>query len=240
VSEFDQGLIRRAKVGAIPRDAGEWIMPKVSSWSDLMTRLNEARDLIRNKTHDRRTLVLESLGEFVKLATADCLENEFNNNRHDFKKYGDGVVMTLEKYIDGEFKPLVADIHRSGCHVLMSCHSQQKKINNIQGADYDQFITLLPPAVWKSLEGWVDVVLFFNMVADATEDAKTKKIKALTGSRMIHTSWSPIGEAKNWLDLPDTIDMGSNGKEAAENFWNEIQERLPAPVAKGTTKPKKV
>jgi len=118
-----------------------------------------------------------------------------------------------------------------GVHVIVIGHMATEETPNTLGANYLTHTLDMDKAVKASMIKWAGNILFLNIdinIVTVTEVAKDKTV--LTGKakdsdkRVIWTETSPGHIAKNRMNLPPVIKMGSSPDEAFKNFWKVLPD----------------
>lgn len=116
------------------------------------------------------------------------------------------------------------NIVNAGINVIVLAHSKIDTAPNPTGIDYQRFTPALDKRIWAKTSRWAEAILFYNHEFNTEQKKGATKAKVVEQSvrRVIHTSFSPVGEAKNQMGLPPIIDGGDSHEEAFENFKQAV------------------
>lgn len=219
LSPGENGLETLMDQGQIPqRDFVEF-----TDWQDLLAFLQD----FRTADHDYKSLVFDTLDGFVAVAKQWALDDKFDGDDgpKGWLNYSAGDRY-LASSVWPELLTLLDRIREDRKMAIIGlAHTTQVTYKNPRGPDYDRFVPNMYKDVWAVTYGWADLVLFahreiYTEVAKSTD----KKGKASGGHvRVIQTELDAIADAKNRHGLTGTIDMGSSGKEAWDNFIEAVK-----------------
>lgn len=174
--------------------------------------------------HDVQTVVFDSFTGFEKLCFAYHCEQHFDSDwsSKGFYSFQQGPKNAAKTDIP-RLLDAFNDVRRAGINVILIAHSQEKRYENPEGADYTRFTPTCDKESWHQLSRWAKAILFYNyhvdiLVRKGTDKLGRGKAQAQTEARYIYTEWSPAYDAKNRYGLSPLIDAGGNGREAYAAF----------------------
>jgi hypothetical protein len=149
----------------------------------------------------------------LALDTSDWLERFVaagickRDGKSDIEDYGYGKgYVTLEN----ELVKILAkldELRDKGMGIIILSHVKIKTFTDPRGEVYDRY-EMKGHQRWTGiLREWPDAVLFANITVFKTKIVGTAKEKAIAGERLLHTIHSPAYDAKNRLNLPETVPM---------------------------------
>lgn len=221
MSPGETGLHTLIDSGQIPASIPNM---EVSHWSNLMDILEE----LRTAKHGRKTLVLDVINGFEKLANTFVCERDYGGDMttKGFMNYQVGYRTVAM----GEWKLFLSAMDRLRTErkmmILMLAHTGVGNHKNPQGDDFNRWMPMFDgKAAWEQTFAWADAVLFADYEVHTTkkDDQPTTKAKGFGGSkRFLRVNWEAAFDAKNRYGWLDDIDMGSSGAEA----WTNLSEAL--------------
>jgi hypothetical protein len=196
------------------------VLPPADSWTHVM----DVVDNLQYGEHNYKTLVIDTIGGMERLLHAHVCETEFKGDwgERGFASYAKGYEVSLPKW--REFLVSLDRLRTErNMAIVMLAHSLVKPFRNPQGEDYDRFVLDMHHKTWGTTHKWADMVLFLNYFTIVQKE-KGGKAKGKGGqSRIMHTEYQAVFDAKNRHNLPAEIDMGSSGQEAYSNLVDAIK-----------------
>lgn len=193
--------------------------PLARSFGDVM----EAIATLYTEPHDFKTLVVDSLDWLEPLIWQTICAQHGKQSIEEFG-YGKGYVEALSvwrRFFDG----ITALRDDKGMTIVMTAHSEQKRVEDPTMPAYDTHDLKLHKRAAALAEEFADVILFAAMqVNTVTEDAgfNNKRTRATTtGQRVIHTVGQPAFTAKNRYNLPPVLPL----------TWTDFAAAMPAVAA---------
>lgn len=173
-----------------------------SSFQEILDLVDE---LIKAPEIQFKTIVID---------TADWLERCIHrficdrDNKSDVEAYGYGKGY---KIAEGELVKLLGklDTLRASKKVgiLFLAHVQIRTFTDPMGTSWDRY----EPKGHKGFSGilreWPDACLFAVYEVFKSRERGEQREKVVGGGRIVHTQWSPGWDAKNRLNLPETINL---------------------------------
>lgn len=207
-------LIGNGRIDKVP------VMPPCATWQDV----HDAIDKLTEGDHDRKTLVVDTIGGIERLCFEHVVTKQFRNEwgEKGFAGYGRGVECSLPEWRRLVKKLDKLRISRQMSVVLLG-HSTVKPFKNPEGEDFDRYQIDMHAKTWAITSKWSDMVLFLNFHMQTDESGK--RVKGKGGQvRFLNTEHHAAYDAKNRHGLPAMIPMGSSGSEAWNNLIAAITE----------------
>lgn len=218
---------------------------EISDWESTLGIIDE----LRTSNHDRKTLVMDVINGFAKIAGEHALWTKFEGDP------GPAGYMNFsagDRYVaQTPWRELLAALDRlreeKKMMIILLAHTKKITFQNPTGADYDRFEPDMYKDIWQVTDAWADMVLFGHhetFVRKATE--KATKGKASGGQeRLMQTTRTAAWDAKNRHGMTGAISMGAGGREAWRNLVYtiktareaNIQARLAPPVPENLPAP---
>lgn len=216
---FDRGIETLKSTGQLSEEIQN--LPPCQSLGEFYSQV----DWVATAEHDRKTLVVDNLGDIEALMLAEIKRRDFANDDKAYSLYEVGQRVNGPS----EFRCILTALDRvrdRGMSVLLVTHSVSREIKDPSTANYDKWTPDVTKYNWPLLNRWADMVLFLNFVTHVIgQKDDMKKGKARGGQeRVIYCTNRASYEAKNRHNLPDEISMGDSGAEAWENLVNAIKE----------------
>lgn len=190
--------------------------PLAHSFSEVM----EAIGSLYTEDHEFKTLVVDSLDWLEPLVWQQvCTANKVESIEK--MSFGKGYVEALSvwrQFFDG----ITALRDTKGMTIIMTAHSETKRVEDPMMASYDTHDLKLHKRAAALAEEFADVILFAAMQTNTvTEDIgfNNKRTRAVTtGTRVIHTVGQPAFLAKNRFNLPPVLPL----------TWADFAKHMPA------------
>lgn len=204
-------------------------LPPCRTWADVLSQV----DTIASGEHDRKTLVIDNIGDIELLCHDEVCRRDFEGKRGSdgFLNYQAGPRVAAT-----DIRMFLTALDRCrdrGMSVLLIGHNAQKEVKNPFSANYDKMAPDCNKETWGVISKWADMILFLNseVTVIGTKNDDMKKGKARGGQdRVMYCNNHPTYEAKNRHNLPDQIAMGDCGATAWGNLINAIKEGREANV----------
>ena len=179
--------------------------PLASSFGDVM----EALTSLYVDEHKFQTCVIDSLDWLEPLIWQKVCIDGKKNSIEEFG-YGKGYVEALSvwrQFFDG----ITALRDTKGMTIIMTAHSEQKRVEDPLLPAYDTHDLKLHKRAAALAEEFADVILFAAVQTNTvTEDTgfNNKRTRAVTtGARIMHTVGQPAFLAKNRYSLPSPMPL---------------------------------
>jgi GTPase SAR1 family protein len=188
-SEFPSPLFLAFEPGTKALDTYE---VDISSWADFL----EYCKLIKAGDHPFKTIVLDTADIAYKLCTAHM------GKKHGFEHPSDLGYGKGSSFVNNEFLRVITSLARLPYGVILTSHAKTVDVKTRTG-DITKTISTLPNSGREILNGFVDLILFFE--SQDTRDTETGKI---VNKRIIHTKPTPSFDAGDRLGLlPPVVPM---------------------------------
>ena len=193
--------------------------PLAKLFSDVM----EAVASLYTEAHEFKTCVIDSLDWLEPLIWQEvCRTNHVDSIEK--MSYGRGYTEALgiwRQFFDG----ITALRDDRGMTIVMTAHSEQKRVEDPMLPAYDTHDLKLHKRAAALAEEFADVILFAAQQTNTvTEDAgfNNKRVRATTtGLRVIHTVGQPAFLAKNRFNLPPVLPL----------TWTDFAAAMPGGTA---------
>jgi hypothetical protein len=176
------------------------------------------------------TLVIDSCSGLQEMLFNEVCRTVYNSDWDKFTEYWKGQRVDSPVFL-AKYQTKLDTVRNRGVHVIVIGHMATEETPNTLGANYLTHTLDMDKAVKASMIKWAGNILFLNIdinIVTVTEVAKDKTV--LTGKakdsdkRVIWTETSPGHIAKNRMNLPPVIKMGSSPDEAFKNFWKVLPD----------------
>lgn len=169
------------------------------------------------------TLVIDSTSGLQRLLFDYIIQEDHDGNADSFYAYYKGPRQEAPKYAS-DFCNLLENKRRQGQNVIVLSHAKDTIVKNPRGVDYTSTDIDLDEGIREVFKKWAANILFMTVDPGIERVTKTVKNQATEAKmkeddlRVMFTQKSLIHCAKNKLDLPPVIPMGSSSEQAFENF----------------------
>lgn len=194
------------------------------SWPKLLSLVDKASQ--RGIDH----LGVDSITGLQQLCFAYHCKEHFNNDwskEDGFYSYYAGPAQAAQTDW-AEFLDHLTELNHAGVSVHLIGHSKTKTKKNPEGNDYLSYEPTCDERIWEVTHAWAQAVLFINYrIRTKTKGGKNKIDIEESEGRVMQTTYTPVGLAKNRYGLDPFIDMGETGAEAAANFLEALKAAHP-------------
>jgi hypothetical protein len=184
-----------------------------------LEELNSFLDALIVDAQGFHTLVIDTTDWLERfLATCVCQRD----NVRDIEAYGFGkgyVVLENELVAILHKLDLLREKQKMG--VVLLAHVTIRTFNDPRGESWDRYEMKGHKRFTGILREWPDACLFAVFDVFKSKKKGERVEKTIGGERVLHTQWSPAWDAKNRLNLPETLPMEWEDLERA------IQENSP-------------
>ena len=198
--------------------------PLAESFDAVTGHLND----LLNEKHDYQTVVIDSIDWLEKLAVQKVLEKHKDKTTLAEFDYGKGYAMLIplfEQIID-----LLNRLRRlRKMNVVLIAHTRMEKVEDPNGASYDQYAPRLDKRVNGLTKEWSDIIGFAThaiVKSEATKGDKrtiAKSIKDKDGNdRVLILESTPAIVAKSRYALPDKMPL--DGEAFFTTLWHTIHQ----------------
>ena len=208
-----QRLLDAGQINPVP-------MIDVATWPDLL----EALDALATHQHDRKTIILDSLGAYERLCHEEVTRRDFRGDPGDggFLGFARGPKVALTEWT--RLLQKLDVLNQKGMMIILLGHSYVEKFKNPTGSDFDRFACKLDPLAWSMIKGWADCVWFGNFLTVTSANKNpTAKAKGIGGTdRVVYTQRRDSHDAKPGYNMPAEIFLG----EDPAMVWNELTDHI--------------
>lgn len=190
--------------------------PLATSFQDVLDALGS----LYTEEHQFKTLVVDSLDWLEPLIWQQVCKTHGKKSIEEFG-YGKGYVEALSfwrMFFDG----ITALRDNKGMLIVMTAHSEQKKVEDPMLPAYDTHDLKLHKRAAALAEEFADVILFAAVQTNTvTEESgfNNKRTRAVTtGNRIMHTVGQPAFLAKNRYSLPSPLPLAWDAFSEAMGF----------------------
>jgi len=234
----ERGILDAIQVGVVPLGLEDVIvLPPISEPGNIpvsgghpaWNMLTETLLTFLHKTHDRRTVVIDTASGLQSICHQHCASMLFDgdmNSERGFMSYQAGYLKAAEQFWNGEFLQLCNQITSTGRNVVLICHSSMMSVPNLGGSEYECYAPSLIKGskkenIYEYTLKTVSAILYFGtQTILSTNDRKTRVSSQHGFIGVKDAGWY---KAKNWYDLRDEIDMGNTARET----WDNLNSKLP-------------
>lgn len=217
---FDQGVETLKSTGQLSAD-----IPNLPACRNMGDFHSQVENLI-NGEHDRKTLVIDNIGDILDLLHAEVKRRDFKDDQMAYAAYEVGARVNAPNDVRLMLSALDR-VRDRGMSVVLVGHARVQEIKDPSTANYDKWMPDMSKYAWPLISRWADLVIFQNFVTYVVGSNKeeTKKGKARGGQeRVMYCTNHASYEAKNRHNLPDEIPMGDSGASAWNNLITAIKE----------------
>lgn len=204
----------------------------VNSFADLKDALETVVGLVKTKSFEYESLVLDTADNLWRLCADHVCAQGKKNSIEDFG-YGKGYAMAFDTFRD--VLSALDFINRHGVWIVVVSHAMVEKIAPPDAAEYSKYCikvsapTKQAQAAREYLKEWCDCLLFAHYEVTVNTEQK----RAMGGAeRILSTSSHPAWEAKNRVGLPEHLPMVAGCLDA---LWcSTASQPVAEPVAAPT------
>jgi hypothetical protein len=165
-----------------------------------------------------KTLVLDTADWLERFVAAGMCKRDGQEN---IEAYGYGKGFTLLEAEMVKILQKLDAIRLKKVIIIILSHVNIRTFTDPSGPSWDRYEMKGHKKITGLLREWPDACLFaIRQVFKKKE--KTGKETAIGGERVIHTTWSTAWDAKNRLNLPETLDLDWDA------FAKAVKENSPA------------
>ena len=183
----------------------------IDSWEEIVNLTDDAISQADRGKLKCKTIIYETLDSMERL----CWDYTCRHNYTDkiWKSieaagYQKGYTEATRTWMT--FRIKLNRLHTLGVHIVLTAHSQIKKMKNPDGSDYDRYRLKLHDGASDLFTEWASEVFFcrHEMYVTVDKDKVSNKEKAIgqTGDeRYAYTTWDATYEAKHRRALPKQL-----------------------------------
>lgn len=187
----------------------------VRSWTRFL-------ELLKEHGNKSGTVVIDGLTGLQQLIFDYILETYFKGSITAFDSWGKGPRI----YAPREFVKLeniFTMLREESVNVVILAHDTVDMVKNPMGEDYYKSRIQVDKYLGEPLLKWAQNVFFMTFDVIQEENQATTKASS-NSARFIFTQASPTHDAKNRLNLPRRIVMGTSPDTAYDNFYKALPE----------------
>lgn len=167
--------------------------------------LNDLLDSFILSVGDFKNIVVDTSDWLERLITQSICKKNEKDNIEEFG-YGKGYVI-LENELVKILSKLDTIRSKHSVGIIILAHVQLRTFNDPRGQSYDRYEMKGNKKFTGVLREWPDACLFAIFEVIKAKLKGDDNEKAIAGDRVVHTQWNPAWDAKNRLNLPDTIKL---------------------------------
>jgi len=195
---------------------------------DLVDELTTETAMTSAKESSFKTLVIDTADWLERLIYSHICKRD---NQPDIEGYGYGKgYIAAEAELVKLFGRLDQLRHSRKMGIIILSHVNIRTFNSPEGSTWDRYEMKGNKRMTGILREWPDACLFAIYEVHKLKQKGGGKDIAVGGERIMHTSWSPGWDAKNRLNLPETLPLewSEFEKACAGNSTVAIREQVEA------------
>jgi hypothetical protein len=168
-----------------------------------LPELNSLLDSLLVEPSGFKSIVVDTCDWLERFIYAGICKRDEKSNIEDYG-YGKGYVVAENELVSVLQKlDAIRQKHRIG--IVLLSHVQIRTFNDPRGESWERYEMKGNKRLSGILREWPDACLFATFEVFKTKKKGEQRERAIGGDRVIHTQWSPAWDAKNRLNLPETI-----------------------------------
>lgn len=171
-------------------------------------------DSIIGSSNGYKTLVIDTVDWMERLVYDHICTRDGKKNIEDYG-WSKGYVVAENEMV-GVLRKLDLIRHKHGMWIILLSHVKIKSFNDPAGETWDRYEMKGHHKMTGIVSEWVDACLFAFYEVFKTKN-KDGREKAIGGDRVIKTQWNPAYDAKNRLNLPESLSLDFNALLLAIN-----------------------
>ena len=230
----EQGIKQALVAGVVPKDIKNYLveLDPVCNLGEIPVgtghlgwiKCIDTLHAFEGGNHDRKSVVIDTTSGLQNLCHQHCASMMFDGDMVDeggFMSFYKGYIKSAEQFWQREFLASCSRLVAKGYNVILLAHSKLGNDPNPAGPDVKSFTPDLDARIWNFTKKAVQGTLFMSRMKEYGKNANKKTV--VTGeTRFIGTTNTTWYEAKNWFNLDEPIEVGSN----AEETWSNIAAAL--------------
>jgi hypothetical protein len=182
---------------------------------------------MRNASHNRRSIVIDTLSGVEKIVEQHCASLEFRGDmqgrgQDEWNAWAAGPRRMNDGYWAAEFIPACLGCIEAGYNVILLAHSKLMSIKNPNGPDYQKYQPDLQDRIFNTTSKALQYLFFLGREPEFQTDNKTKKRTVSSANRFIGTCAETWYAAKNWDNINEPIFCGNSPQET----YASLSERI--------------
>lgn len=206
------------------------LVPAVAAANvDTWDAAKQLPDLVTGKVS---TFVCDSLSRYQDLLFEHVAKRDFKGDlgEHGFGAYSRGLKSSRLEWASWLAK--LERLSLSGVDIVLLGHADSDLYNDPMAANYHRFSVNLDDDIASQTKQWATAVLFTNYQAlvdvagrDADKNIADARGKGVGRSqRVVYTQRRDAFDAKNQYDMPESITLPDNAKDAFAAIWQYIRK----------------
>jgi len=193
---------------------------------DLNTLVDEM--ILAPQTFDCKTLVIDTTDWLERLIAQSVCKRDGKSDIEDYG-FGKGYVV-LENELVSLLQKFDQLRQTAKIGIVMLSHVHIRTFNDPTGPSYERYEMKGHKRFTGILREWPDMCGFLTSEVFSTKEKGKQREKIIAGERVIKTQGSPAWDAKNRLNLPETIPMEWDALDLAirenspEAFRTKVKE----------------
>lgn len=217
MSKGETGLLKLIENSQVPETPNV----ELPDWESTLSFLEQ----IRTGEHGFKTVVLDVIDGFVKMAQDHACDTKFKGERFgSWNNFKSGDTYVGESLVPDLINALEKIRKERNMRIVCLAHSAKSKFDDPKLVAYDTWIPDMYKTSLAVLHGWADIILFGHskVYVDVANDKAVKGKAFNMNERVLDATPDPTALAKNRHGITTQISMGANGYEA----WANIQEAI--------------
>lgn len=166
--------------------------------------LHAILDSIIESSNGYKTIVIDTVDWMERLVYDHICTRDNKKNIEDYG-WSKGYVVA-ENELVGVLRKLDTIRHKHSMWIILLSHVKIKSFNDPAGETWDRYEMKGHHKMTGVVSEWVDACLFAFYEVFKTKN-KDGREKAIGGDRVVKTQWNPAYDAKNRLNLPETLPL---------------------------------
>ena len=176
---------------------------KATTWQQVVDNLTQ----VATEEHDRKTVVLDTLGGAAELAAQHICATLFAGDwgPKGFAAFGQGMGATSEEM--RRLLPILDACRDRGMTVLLLAHTGVQNVKNPVEGDFQRYAPEMDRRIWSRFAKWCDMVgrADYDFIVIKSDKPGPGRVKG-TSTRIIHWAGSAAEDCgtRAGFELPDT------------------------------------
>ena len=173
--------------------------------------------------YDFDTLVLDSLTGFERMCFEYVTVKDFRGKETEFDKgfysFGQGPIKTAAREWP-HFLLSLSQVVELGKTVIVIGHRTKVSVEYPGQPRFDRWQPLLNKHIWERTQAWSEAIFYMEDAFDVIKEPGNLQAKAAPdmSSKLLFTQETPRFDAKNQLNMPSVINLGTSADEAYNNL----------------------
>jgi hypothetical protein len=189
-----------------------------------LQELNALLDELVTNPGEYKSLVIDTADWLERMIYDGICKRDGKANIEDYG-YGKGYTIAEQELVSVLAK-LDQIRHAQRLWIVVLSHVQIRTFQDPRGDSWDRYEMKGNKKFTGIFREWPDACLFAVFEVFKTKEKGSIKEKTIGGDRVLHTQWSPAWDAKNRLNLPESIPLNW------ESLAGEIEVNSPTALRK--------